>query len=173
MARALFVILLAALALAAPAHAQATLPSDCAWPVRSNADRGNVAYPDESAQYWVSAFAGAPGTHLEIHGQFPHARYMSVHAYEGSIPVDKLTDFELRPESGVNPFVPGADRTRPGSYPLRVVAEAPPAARPAPPPPRGRPPPPRRAEGPRAEHALCRARGERRAAAGRDDYLSR
>src|SRR4051812_42753549 len=127
MARALFVILLAALALAAPAHGQVTLPSDCAWPVRSNADRGNVAYPDESAQYWVSAFARAPGTHLEIHGRFPHARYMSFHAYEGSIPVDKVTDFELRPESGVNPFVPGADRTRPGSYRLRVVAEAPPA----------------------------------------------
>src|SRR3954454_22945306 len=127
MARALLLASLIVLVLAAPARAQVSLPGDCAWPVRSNADRGNVAYPDESAQYWVSSFAGAPGTHLEIHGQFPHARYMSFHAYEGSVPIDKLTDFELRPEAGVNPFVPGADRTHPGSYRLRVVGEAPPA----------------------------------------------
>jgi hypothetical protein len=126
-------IALAALMLAtavSPAQAQSVAsPGDCAWPLRSNADRGNVAYPDESAQYWVSSFAAAPGTHLEIHGSFPHARYMSFHVYEGSIPIDKLTDFELRPDRGSNPFRPGADRRRRGSYRLRVVPAAPPAHR--------------------------------------------
>lgn len=127
MARALALAFLLSLVLAAPGRAQVALPGDCAWPVRSNADRGNIAYPDESAQYWVSSFAGAPGTHLEIHGSFPHARYMSFHAYEGSVPVDKLTDFEIAPDRGLNPFVPGAVRTHPGSYRLRVVPEAPPS----------------------------------------------
>ena len=118
------VVLLAA---AAPAHARTVAVSgDCGWPLRSSADRGNVAYPDSSAQYWVSSFAGAPGTHLEIRGAFPRARYMSFHVYEGSIPIDKLTDFELRPATGRNPFRPGADRRRRGTYRLRVVAEAPP-----------------------------------------------
>jgi hypothetical protein len=126
MRRTLLPLLLAlVLALPVAAHAQ-TVPGDCAWPLRSNADRGNVAYPDASAQYWVSSFAGAPGTHLEIHGDFPHARYMSFHAYEGSIPVDKVTDVELNPEKGSNPFAEGADRAKPGSYRLRVVPEAPP-----------------------------------------------
>jgi hypothetical protein len=122
-------LVLAAVAMAAaPAHGQAlTVPGDCAWPLKSNADRANIAYPDQSAQYWTSAFAGVPGTHLEIHGRFPHARYISFHAYEGSVPVDKVTDFELRPDKGTNPFLPGADRTNPGRYTLRVVPGAPPA----------------------------------------------
>ena len=126
--RLIFTALLATVALTGTAHAQSTaIPGDCAWPVRSNADRGNIAYPDQSAQYWVSSFAGVPGTHLEIHGEYPHARYMSFHVYEGSIPFDKLTDFELRPDDGSNPFLPGADRTKPGDYTLRVLPEAPPA----------------------------------------------
>src|SRR6476659_827218 len=108
------------------ARAAVTVPGDCAWPVRSNADRGNVAYPDSSAQYWVSSFAGAPGTHLEIRGRFPHARYMSFHVYEGGVPIDHLTDFQLVPAKGHNPFRPGADRRHGGSYRLRVVAAAPP-----------------------------------------------
>jgi hypothetical protein len=126
-------VLLAAItvaAAAAPAHAQpVTAPGDCAWPLRSSPDRGNVAYPDESAQYWVSSFAAAPGTHLEIHGAFPRARYMSFHVYEGSIPIDKITDFELTPAKGRNPFRPGADRRGRGSYRLRVVPQPPPADR--------------------------------------------
>src|SRR3954452_11225440 len=122
-------ILLAAavVALALPsAHGSVGSPGDCAWPVRSNADRGNVAYPDSSAQYWVSSFAGAPGTHLEIRGTFPRARYMSFHIYEGGVPIDKLSDFQLVPATGRNPFRPGADRRRRGRYRVRVVAEAPP-----------------------------------------------
>jgi hypothetical protein len=130
MTRHVLTLLLAA-ALLAPAAAAGqqsiVTPGDCAWPVRSNADRGNVAYPDQSARYWVSSFAEAPGTHLEIKGRFPHARYISFHAYEGSIPVDKVTDFELKPTRGTNPFKPGADRTHPGTYKLNVVPEAPPA----------------------------------------------
>src|SRR3954452_18940606 len=122
-------ILLAAavVALALPsAHGSVGSPGDCAWPVRSNADRGNVAYPDSSAQYWISSFAGAPGTHLEIRGTFPRARYMSFHIYEGGVPIDKLTDFQLVPVTGRNPFRKGADRRRRGTYRVRVVSDAPP-----------------------------------------------
>src|SRR4051812_14325282 len=122
----LILLTLVLAATAPPARATITVPGDCAWPVRSNADRGNVAYPDASAQYWVSSFAGAPGTHLEINGRFPHARYMSFHVYEGGVPIDKLTDFQLVPGKGRNPFHEGADRRRGGSYRVRVVADAPP-----------------------------------------------
>ena len=118
----------ALLALAPAARADvAASAGDCAWPTKADADRVNIAYPDKAAQYWLSSYAAAPGTELRIRGTFPHARYMSFHAYEGSIPVDHASDAEIEPDAGVNPFRAGADRRRPGRYTVHVVPEAPPA----------------------------------------------
>jgi hypothetical protein len=111
-------------ALVAPPAARATEASagDCAWPVKADPDRVNVAFPDESAHYWSTPFQVGPGTTMKIQGRFPDARYISFHLYEGSMPVDALADVELRPDAGVNPFAAGAQRGGKASYTLKVVA---------------------------------------------------
>jgi hypothetical protein len=109
---------LAGLALAAslaPSGARAALPPlGCAWPLKADADTLNVAFPDESATYWVTHVVAVPGARLEIRGAYPAARYFSFHAYdEAQRPVGALADVEIAPDPGSdNPFsTPGA---RPG-----------------------------------------------------------
>jgi hypothetical protein len=72
----------------------------------------NVAYPDESAHYWVGAYQLLPGTRIRVSGRFPHARYMSLHVYDPlQRPLDGLTDVRVEPDPGsANPFVEGASR---------------------------------------------------------------
>ena len=112
-----------ALALAAPGAPAVTVdPGQCAWPLKADPDLLNIAWPDEGARYWATPFVAAPGTTMTIRGRFPHARYMSFHLYEGSTPVDALTDVDIAPERGVNPFVTGARRDQPGTYTVRVAA---------------------------------------------------
>ena len=74
----------------------------------------NVAYPDDSAQYWSGAYTVTPGTRIRITGRFPHARYMSFNVYDAAQrPIDGLSDVRIQPDPGSsNPFVEGADRTR-------------------------------------------------------------
>ena len=117
--------MLAAALLALPSGAAAA--GQCSWTVRSDPDRVNVAYPDESATYWATQYAAAPGSELRITGTYPHARYFSFHVYEGGVPIDHLYDAQIAPARGVNPFHPGADRRTPGTYSLRVVPDAPPS----------------------------------------------
>lgn len=73
----------------------------------------NVAYPDDSAQYYVGAYQLVPGTRIRISGRFPHARYMSFHVYDpAQRPLDGLSDVRVEPDAGsVNPFAEGADRS--------------------------------------------------------------
>ena len=53
----------------------------------------NVAYPDDSAIYYSGAYQLAPGTHIRIHGRFPHARYMSFNVYDAvQRPLDGVSD---------------------------------------------------------------------------------
>jgi hypothetical protein len=113
----------AVLALAgAPATGATVHPGQCAWPIKADPDLINVAWPDEGARYWATPFTVAPGTTMTIGGRFPSGRYMSFHLYEGSTPVDAITDVALTADTGVNPFVTGADRSRAGTYTVRVVA---------------------------------------------------
>jgi hypothetical protein len=114
---AALIALVTSLTAAAPARAD---DGGCAWTVRSDPDRVNVAYPDESATYWTTQWVAAPGTELRISGTYPHARYFSFHVYEGGVPIDHLYDAEIDPDHGVNTFRPGADRRDPGHYALRV-----------------------------------------------------
>ena len=106
------------------ARAAGVDPGDCAWPTKADPDRVNIAFPDESARYWVTPFTVAPGTSMTIRGAFPDARYLSFHLYEGSMPTDALADLELEPDAGGNPFRPGSARSDRGSYTVRVVAGA-------------------------------------------------
>ncbi|MEA2271728.1 MAG: hypothetical protein QOI98_436, partial [Solirubrobacteraceae bacterium] len=75
----------------------------------------NVAFPDDSARYWLGVYQAVPGTRIRLTGRFAHARYISYNVYDqAQRPLDALADVELVPNPGsVNPFVAGADRTAP------------------------------------------------------------
>jgi hypothetical protein len=103
------------------ADAGAAPVSTCGWPLQANPDLLNIAWPDQSAEYWAAPFYATPGSAMTIRGQFPLARYMSFHLYEGSMPVDAVTDYQIQPTTGTNPFVAGARRTLGGTYVLHVV----------------------------------------------------
>lgn len=94
----------------------------------------NVAYPDDSAQYYVGAYARVPGTRIRIHGRFPHARYMSFNVYDPEQrPLDGLTDVRITPDPGSsNPFSTGADRTATRRDYTAFIDFGPKPARPAP-----------------------------------------
>jgi hypothetical protein len=85
-------------------------------------------YPDADATYWFARIALPAGSHLEITGQFPHARYMSLSSYASKEPSASVHDADIAPDPGsTNPFLPGARRDAPNrSYTMSVVAAAPP-----------------------------------------------
>ena len=114
--------LLLVVVLANNARAAGVDPGDCAWPTKADPDRVNVAFPDESARYWITPFTVAPGSSMTIRGRFPDARYLSFHLYEVSMPLDALADHELVPDAAGNPFRPGASRADRGAFTIRVVA---------------------------------------------------
>lgn len=110
------ITLLAAIGLLAlPASVSAqSVDETCALSLtRTDPATVNVAYPDEGAVYYLSAYQAAPGTRIRIQGEYPHSRYISFHVYDqAQRPLDALADVELRPDTGsVNPFVLGAQRT--------------------------------------------------------------
>lgn len=78
----------------------------CGWLVQSDADILNVAYPDESATYWVAVVPNIPGAKLRIDGQYPDARYFSFNVYDPALrPIDGIADQNIAPTDGaLNPF---------------------------------------------------------------------
>ncbi|MGV9410845.1 hypothetical protein ACWDOP_13085 [Nocardia sp. NPDC003693] len=109
--------------------------TSCAWGFQAGPDRVNIAYPDTGATYWGSNMPVPQGGYIEISGQFPHARYLSMATYSRtSTSVDGLNDQAIVPDAGsANPFLPGADRTAESrSYTVRLVdGRAPETGRPA------------------------------------------
>ncbi|MHA7835420.1 MAG: hypothetical protein ACX94A_13180, partial [Algiphilus sp.] len=68
----------------------------------------NLAFPDDSAKYWVAIVPHVPETRLRIDGRFGHIRYFSFNVYDPLIrPVDAIADEELAPADAeqTNPFV--------------------------------------------------------------------
>ena len=87
----------------------------CGWQAASHIDTANIAFPDESAKYWVALVPMLPETRLRIDGAYPQARYFSYNVYDPILrPTDALADREIAPVTGgLNPFVqtrrPAAD----------------------------------------------------------------
>lgn len=82
-----------------------SLAANCAWLLRSDPDLLNIAFPDEGATYWVAAVPALPGTRLRIEGEFPEARYFSFNTYDPALrPTDALTDYQIDPAEGGNPY---------------------------------------------------------------------
>ena len=87
--------------------------TDCFWIGNFSDQAGaNYAYPDTGANYWISQFKLPPGAHLELDGEFAHARHMSFNSYDDmGQPVDRLNDTMLVPANGSgNPYLSGASR---------------------------------------------------------------
>ncbi|WP_166251654.1 hypothetical protein [Solimonas terrae] len=93
----------------------------CGWVLQSDADVVNVAYPDQSATYWVALIPNIPGARLRIDGQYPDARYFSFNVYDPALrPIDGIADRDIAPSDGtVNPYAqPGVASG--GHYSVRV-----------------------------------------------------
>jgi hypothetical protein len=104
--------MLAGVGFAVPASAQ--VEQSCVMALtRFDPATTNVAYPDDSAMYFVGGYQAAPGARIRIDGRFPYARYMSFMVYDqAQRPLDGLADVALAPDPGsANPFAAGADRT--------------------------------------------------------------
>jgi hypothetical protein len=106
------VILATAMGVASPARAQGVDQTCQLGLTRFDPDTVNVAFPDDSAEYFSGTYQAVPGTRIRIDGQYPHTRYMSFNVYDGAQrPLDALADIELQPDPGSrNTFAKGADR---------------------------------------------------------------
>ena len=93
----------------------------------------NIAYPDAHAVYWAAYFRRPAGSTLLLHGEYPHARYMSLVTYNaaGAI-LDGVNDEMINPNIGsVNPFRSGEPLGATNrSYTVEVKAEKRPASLP-------------------------------------------
>jgi len=95
---------------------------DCFWvgPYLKENPKTNIAYPDTGATYWHAGYVLPEGAVLNIKGQFPYARYMSLNSYDMTLeengspkaaPVHAIEDAAIIPDNGaINPFVQGAQR---------------------------------------------------------------
>src|SRR3954468_3881509 len=103
---------LALVAVPAAAHGQGVDQTCALTLTKTDPATVNVAYPDDSAIYYSGAYQLAPGTHIRIHGRFPHARYMSFNVYDAAQrPLDGVSDIRIAPDPGsANPFGDEADR---------------------------------------------------------------
>ncbi len=99
----------------------------CGWEFASNIDTMNVAFPDESAKYWVALVPMAPQTRLRINGRYGDMRYFSFNVYDPILrPTDAIADAEIIPDAGgrnpaFDPFAAPGD-----SYTAYVEFTAPP-----------------------------------------------
>ena len=91
----------------------------------------NVAYPDAGVFYWHAMFSVPKGAQLQLEGEFPHSRYMSLISYdERGAPIESLADYLIVPNDGaVNPYIEGANRNSDQRGYLIEVVDLPPEIR--------------------------------------------
>jgi hypothetical protein len=121
----------AVIAAAEPALAGSVPPPvaetrNCAWQAKIDPYGVNALFPDRAARYWLLQLPAAAGMSLDIHGRFPHSRYISFTTYDPALrSVDGLNDVRIRPDRGSrSPFLPGASRRVPDgqrTYTVHVV----------------------------------------------------
>lgn len=80
---------------------------DCAWPIVTDPDRTNLAYPDTDATYWTTPYRVEPDTRLILDGNYAEARFMSFNTYDttgGAFTVNDVPsgiyDYEIEPDAG-------------------------------------------------------------------------
>ncbi len=85
---------------------------DCFWVGAVSPGTFNILYPDEGVTYYGAQYRLPAGASLSLEGRFPHARHMSINAYDAQgQPLDRIVDVLVDPlPGGTNPFRPGARR---------------------------------------------------------------
>lgn len=82
------------------------LQAGCDWFLAYDSsipDRGNYAFPETNARYWVAVISDTvpAGSRLKIEGKYPDARYSALHVHDGNLFVhDALSDNEFVPDPG-------------------------------------------------------------------------
>jgi hypothetical protein len=108
-----------------PGRPVAGQAATCGFSDLSGVQGRNVLFIDANATYWHMAVPVPEGGYVEVAGDFPRARYMSLANYAvlRSAEVDHLTDYQIDPDPGsVNPFRAGSDRNAANrGYTVRVV----------------------------------------------------
>jgi hypothetical protein len=131
-------VVLVSLGAPVPAGAGSTLPdlyggkfSNCFWNIGVvNGGTINIAYPDAGANYWGAGYTVPEGATLELHGEYPHARFASVQAYDLlGVGVDALVDYQIKPDAGSkNPFRPDVRRdVKRRSFTVKLLDASPPS----------------------------------------------
>jgi hypothetical protein len=127
----LLVLALAPLATHASAARAASAPTSapCSWAGETDQRDGNIGAPDSDAHYWLAPVAPNADTEIQITGQYPSARYFSVHLYDAEgYALGSLYDRQIAPEQGsANPFVAKPPRRSKDDYELTVRFEAAPS----------------------------------------------
>lgn len=95
----------------------ASITSTCFWGVPAGPlDGVNILGPDTNVAYWYDTFKLPAGARIVLHGQFPHARFMSLTSYgtvggQRGTALGGLSDYEIDPDPGSrNPFRDGEKR---------------------------------------------------------------
>lgn len=130
----LLVVWLALAPRPAGAAGDPTRARSCGWILEPTADRENILFPDTNTRYLGALVPVPPGGYIEIDGQYPHARYMSLQAYSTLLQTTTdLRDTQIVPDPGsTNPFLPGADRNAAHRrYTVKIMSGRPPANPPA------------------------------------------
>ncbi|MGD1809163.1 hypothetical protein ACP6PL_27520 [Dapis sp. BLCC M126] len=98
---------------------------NCFWKMTVGADPyHNAFYPDQQSAYPTALFSLPEGSHLEVTGEFPHARSMTFSGYfydpDSATLVggdQQIVDYQIEPDEGsINPFRDGEDRTAENRY---------------------------------------------------------
>jgi Protein of unknown function (DUF1214) len=118
---------LAVLAWAAPARAAA----GCAWFGETDQRDVNIGAPDLDAFYWLDALHPDAGATVTVTGQYPHARYFSLHVYDAQgDALGSIYDAQIDPDPGsANPFRRSAGRQAQGRYTVHIAYQPTPARR--------------------------------------------
>ena len=126
---------IALMLLPAPALGASDTDRACAWLIEPTYDRENILFPEVTTRYLAAVLPAPPGGYIEITGEYPHARYMSLQTYSTTLQTTSvLRDTAIEPDKGSrNPFVRGANRdSKKRSYTVRLQPGRAPADGPEP-----------------------------------------
>ncbi len=96
----------------------------CSLPLAAARTTSGLGPIDYNANYNGFLARMKPGETAILHAHFPHARYASVMVYDQDfLLLDSILDKDVEPLEGINPFLPGVDRSSDylGEFEIKIV----------------------------------------------------
>ena len=90
----------------------ASVTSTCFWGMPGGPlDGRNILGPETNVSYWYDRFQLPAGAHIVLHGEFPHARFMSLTSYgtvagQRGTALGGLSDVDIDPDPAFAEPVP-------------------------------------------------------------------